>query len=82
MLKAVVELVSTNKNKIGNYSKKVFNGGVDFYYKNVIVASLCWRSKTITYANSSNIPVKNATKNYKEYLEQVFSEFEHIVINY
>lgn len=81
MLKAIVEILSTNKTKVGNYSRKDFKNGVDFYYKNTIVASLNWKNKKIHYNTlSSDTATLKAANNYKQYFMLVFSDYEHINI--
>ena len=79
MLKAIIEIVSTNKAKVGNYSRKSFKNGVDFYYKDTIVASLDWKNKKIHYNTfSGNTATVKAANNYKQYFMLVFSDYEHI----
>ena len=82
MLKAIVDLVSTSKNKVGNHSKETRRNITDFYYKNSIIVSLNWNSKKIMYNDvSSNPAVQRAVADYQEYFAKLFPDFEHNTIS-
>lgn len=79
MLKAVIELVSTNKTKVGNHSRETRRGITDFYYKNTIIVSLNPKEKKVVYNFASTNPaILKAVADYREYLGKIFTDYEHV----